>query len=454
MIRRLFLAFTLACALSAVPIQAASRVIVRIQGGVSVLKTACGLIGCNVGQSIGDPAGQLFVVTSQLNLATLIKQLLLVPAVIDCEADVLAKSADASYSVPPALTDTNPVSYFGTTVPDGYVNQPATGIVRLFDAQNSFQVSGSGMVAVIDTGVDPNHPALAGVLLPGYDFTRNSYGADETADVSFPSSPSPGPPNWVSSRAVANVSQSTAAVVDGPPGYSDFGHGTMVAGIIHLVAPTSQILPLKAFGSDGTGYLSNILRAIYTAVQWNAQVINMSFSFPDYSPEVKNAMQYASSQGVISVAAAGNDGQQTMVYPAGYTNLVIGVASTTNGDQRSSFSNYGQPLVWVAAPGEGVVTTYPFGFYAASWGTSFSTPLVAGTAALLIQLGWGCGEYNAADAVAHAVALSPDLGNGRLDIYQAVRAWAIASGMGGQSQWYHKPGRADGRSLRPAARGR
>jgi subtilisin family serine protease len=217
--------------------------------------------------------------------------------------------------------------------------------------------------------------------------------------------------------------------VDGPPGYAAYGHGTMVAGIIHLVAPSSTILPLKAFSSDGTGYTSNILRAIYTAVRANSQVINMSFNLTSYSEEVKQAIQYANRRGIISVAAAGNNGNQELVYPAALTNLVIGVASTSNDDQRSSFSNYGSQLVWVAAPGEGIVTTYPYGTYAASWGTSFSTPFVAGTAALLVQLSSTCDQSDAAQSIAHAVALSPDLGNGRLDTYQAVQAWRAALGI-------------------------
>src|SRR5262249_22784943 len=155
--------------------------------------------------------------------------------------------------------------------------------------------------------------------------------------------------------------------------------GTMVSGIIHLVAPRAQIMPLKAFHADGTGNLSDVLRAIYFATQNNANVLNMSFDFTTSSRELGNAVNYAANHNVISVASVGNDGQQVVVYPAGLSN-VIGVASTTNNDQLSSFSNYGQPPVWVGAPGEGIVTTYPYGTYAAGWGTSFSAPFVSGTA--------------------------------------------------------------------------
>ena len=83
--------------------------------------------------------------------------------------------------------------------------------------------------------------------------------------------------------------------------------------------------------------------------------------------------------------AAGNSGEQATVYPAALKG-VIDVASTSNDDTHSTFSNYGAPPVWLAAPGEGVMTTYPFGSYAAGWGTSFSTPFVTGETALLVSM--------------------------------------------------------------------
>jgi subtilisin family serine protease len=86
-------------------------------------------------------------------------------------------------------------------------------------------------------------------------------------------------------------------------------------------------------------------------------------------------------------------------------------------------------MVFVGAPGEGVVTTYPWGTYAAVWGTSFSTPFVAGTAALLLDVNSTATETEASDAIAHAKLLGSDLGNGRLDVYQAVAAWRRVLGM-------------------------
>ena len=222
----------------------------------------------------------------------------------------------------------------------------------------------------------------------------------------------------------AVLDQSTAAVLDGngnPNKYAAFGHGTMVMGIIHLVAPTAQLMPLKAFHSDGTASLSDILRAIYYGVQNNANVINMSFDMKTSSVELQKALDYANQQNVICAASSGNDGTQEIVYPAALQNDVMGVASTTNQDTRSQFSNYGNAIVWVAAPGESIVSTYPFNTYAAGWGTSFSAPFVSGGAALLHNLSTATAQSGAALATSHAVPLTdPGMNNGRLDLCMAL----------------------------------
>src|SRR5258708_4670260 len=211
-----------------------------------------------------------------------------------------------------------------------------------------------------------------------------------------------------------------------PPQYSSLGPGTMFSGVAPLVAPTAQIIPPQAFHADGTGSLSDVLRAIYYATQHNANVLNMSFDFTTYSRELERSVNYAASHGVVSVASVGNDGQQVVVYPAGLSNA-IGVASTANDDTLSSFSNYGQPPVWVGAPGEGIVTIYPYGTYAAGWGTSFSTPLVSGTVALMRSVNTNLNQQSAAQALSHAIYISPALGNGRLDVYQALTSWCQVS---------------------------
>ena len=425
----------LGLAIWTVSVQAANRFIVRVSGGASSVQAVCLATGCNVVEGVDGSLGQVFLVTMPDSLDPNVALQLLSNAsgVVDAESDLLAHTADAGNQVPPALQDNTPVSYYGSTVPDGYVNQPATQIIRLADIRAAYpNATGAGVVAVIDTGVDSQHPALRSVLLPGYDFTRNQNGADETSDVSLPSAPvvTGVAPQWVQGNGSGNldastaavVDASTAAVVDGNPQYGDFGHGTMVAGIIHLVAPTAKILPIKVFHADGTGYTSDILRGIYYAVESHANVLNMSFHLAAYSQEVANALQLANLGGAISVAAAGNDGQEILVYPAALK-VVMGVASTTNTDQLSSFSNYGPQLVWVAAPGEGIVTTYPFSTYAAGWGTSFSTPFVSGAAAVLLSMNPLCGNQNgSAQAVAHAQPITPDAGHGRLDTYQAAQA--------------------------------
>jgi subtilisin family serine protease len=202
----------------------------------------------------------------------------------------------------------------------------------------------------------------------------------------------------------------------------------MVAGVIHLTSPNTKIMPLRAFNVDGTGYLSSVVRAIYFAIGNGAKIINMSFSFSSGSGALNTALALANAIGTISVASAGNDGQQALVYPAAYSSYVMGVASTSNSDTLSGFSNYGTPLVWLGAPGEGVVTLYPYGTYAAAWGTSFSAPFVSGAAALLFSV-QNLNELQSAQAVAHAKFISAAVGNGRLDLLQAVQAWRSSLGL-------------------------
>ncbi len=425
----------LALMLGAFSVQAAdSRFIVRVNGGASVIQTVCAVTGCTVVEGIDGALGQVYLVTlpSYLDPNSALQLLVSAAGVVDAEQDRLAQVTAATNQIPPALQDNTPTPYYGSTVINGYVNQPATQIIRVGAVRNAYpKATGAGVVAVIDTGVDPNHPALKGVLLPGYDFTRNQAGADETQDITLTS-----PPvvtgvgvQWVrgtgagalDQSTAAVVDQSTAAVVDGNPQYSDFGHGTMVAGIVHLVAPTAKILPIKVFKADGTGYTSDILRGMYYATVLHANVLNMSFHLTTYSVETAKALQYANSLGLIAVAAAGNDGQKIQVYPASLK-VVMGIASTTNNNQLSSFSNYGSQVVWVAAPGEGIVTTYPFSTYAAGWGTSFSTPFVSGTAAVLLSLNPVCNQSISSQAIAHAKFIGTAANHGRLDVYQAVQA--------------------------------
>lgn len=433
--RHLWLAAALLILVAAKPARGDNRFIVRSTLGNTALSQLCLLQNCTVVAAIDGTLNQVFLLTapSIVDPTTFLNLLRSTPGIVDAELDQvlsLVGGLNAVTTPPAGLTDSAPVNYFGTTVWNGYANQPAFSIVHVQDAQNTFQVSGKGIVADIDTGVDPNHPALKSVLLAGYDFTRNQPGGSEMTDFT---SPAPSPcsscqPAIVNQSTAAVLDQSTAAVLDGNVQYAAFGHGTMVMGVIHLVAPNAQLLPLKAFHSDGTGFLSDILRALYYAAQNNANVINMSFDFKTPSQELSTALDYANQLNIICIASAGNDGAMETVYPAALQTDVMGVASTSDLDTRSTFSNFGNAIVWVAAPGEAIITTYPFSTYSAGWGTSFSAPFVSGGAALLRSLRTGINQSLASAAIAHAQFVGDNMGNGRLDLLMALTALPSGSG--------------------------
>jgi len=429
---------------AAKPAAAQNRYIVRSTGGLSSVLNLCNLLKCQVQGALDGQVGQTFLVTSSNNLLAnllngalnLVQSLL---GIVSIEADRLLPIPQPPLNgIPSGLYDTAPVNYYGTVAWHGYVVQPATQIIRLHDAQNGFRIGGTGIVAVIDTGVDVNHPVLSAVLLPGYDFTRNQAGASEWLDVSglengpTNTSPQNQQPSYVQQSTAAVLDQSTAAVLDGGP-YSAFGHGTMTSGLIHLVAPKAKILPLKAFSSNGTGQLSNIVAALYYAVQHGANVVNMSFDVTSASPALTQAAAYANKAGVVLVASAGNGNTSAPVYPAALNTYVVGIASTTNWDSRSSFSNYGATDVWIAAPGENIVSTFPGGTYGSASGTSFSAPIVAGTVSLMLSAKSSLNQSQAASSLSHAVKLTPDLNRGRLDAYQAISAWVNSSSSGSGS---------------------
>jgi hypothetical protein len=408
------------------PNGATGGVIVRTILGRLGLNLVCLLNGCSVAENLDGGMNQVFLVKPKSGLlpSVLVGTLQLVDGILDAEVDQVGnipRTPAVITTIPTGLYQQWPVNYYGSSVWYGYANQPAAQIINLSNAQNSFNVSGSGIVADIDTGVDPNHPALKAVLLSGYDFTRNQPGASELLDLNGyqATACSSCQPAYVNQSSAAMLDQSSAAMLDGSPDEA-FGHGTEVMGVIHLVAPTARLLPLKAFQSNGTGNLSDIIRAIYYAVQNHANVINMSFDLTSSSTELTDALNYATSHGVVCIASAGNDGEDEVVYPAALQSSVAGVASTNDFDQRSSFSNYGNQIVWLAAPGEEIVTTYPFGAYAASNGTSFSAPFVSGTASLLINLKGSVNQSQAESALTHEDYVGPNMGHGRLDVYRTL----------------------------------
>lgn len=278
----------------------------------------------------------------------------------------------------------------------GYADQAAASLVRLVDAQN-YGCGENVVVAVIDTWVDIKHPSLEGSIVGGYDFvnevsTSISYDAGgskldgrlrailEESEQALLA----GASNTVQlANSVVLLGQSDSeaeAALQDLPGY--YGHGTMTAGLIRMVSPGAQIMPLVAFDENGNGHPYDIIRAIYYAVDNGAHVINMSFSMHDKSRELYDALEYARANGVIPVAASGNRGNLEYAYPASFGNT-IGVASTDWNDQLTEFTNYGILTADITAPGNELITFFPGGGYVVGWGTSFSTPLVAGTVALI-----------------------------------------------------------------------
>jgi thermitase len=235
-----------------------------------------------------------------------------------------------------------------------FVYQYGPQKVQAPDAWDVTTSNGNIKIAIIDTGVQLNHPELAIKLWPGYNFVEGNLN-----------------PN------------------DGN------GHGTHVAGIagaltenslgIAGIAPSASIIPVRALDNSGNGTLSNIANAITYSTNAGAKVINLSLGSSQGSITLENAINHAWNQGVVIVAAAGNEASNTLTYPAAYQN-VIAVASTDINDQKSDFSNYGT-WVEVSAPGSAILSTYTGSYYAYLSGTSMACPHVAGLAALLAAQG-------------------------------------------------------------------
>jgi hypothetical protein len=328
----------------------------------------------------------------------------------------------------------------GISVFHGYYCQPAVGIINLPEARKF--ASGVGVVGVLDTGIDPTHPALAGSVIPGWDFTTNSAGGYVTVsdmqsttsildqsttsilDQSTTSILDQSTTSILDQSTTSILDQSTTSILDNRP-KNCAGHGTMVAGMVHLVAPGARLMPIKVFGPDGTAPLSLIVAGVYWAADHGVKILNMSFDMTAPSSELQKAVSYAVSQGVVLVAAAGNEGKVTMVYPAGL-HTVIGVGATNDNDIRESYSNYG-PVVTLAAP-DGVITTYPGGRWALAYGTSLSSPEVAGAIALLYQMNPSLDGDSAVTGITQCAPVGQQLGAGRLDLFRACSYQASHSG--------------------------
>jgi subtilisin family serine protease len=263
------------------------------------------------------------------------------------------------------------------------------------------------VVAVIDTGVQRDHPALAGRLLAGYDFL------DGDADPS---------------DAFNGLDDDGDGLVD-----EAAGHGTHVAGIIHLVAPEAQILPLRALDSDGNGDEFAVAEAVNYAVAHGANVINLSLGTAAKSDLFREVARDATLRGVTVLAAAGNEGVEQEQYPAA-AQCALPVTSVDEADHKSDFANYGG-WIDVAAPGEGVYSSYPPSGYARWSGTSMATPFVAGQAALIRSWAPQATPRDIATLIAETArpldALNPlfegRLGKGRIDVGASLE-YLVAQG--------------------------
>ena len=173
---------------------------------------------------------------------------------------------------------------------------------------------------------------------------------------------------------------------------NSYDHGTHVAGIAGAASNNNigvasigygvSILPVKA--TNSASVVSHGYDGIVYAVSAGADVINMSWGGSGFSNTGQNIINWAAGQGIVLVAAAGNDNVSSQFYPAAYNN-VISVASTTTGDAKSSFSNYGN-WIDISAPGSAIYSTIPGNGYAYKQGTSMASPMVAGLAGLMLSL--------------------------------------------------------------------
>jgi len=235
------------------------------------------------------------------------------------------------------------------------------------------------IVAVLDTGVDLDHPDLESKLwinareVVGNDMDDDDNGCIDDVHgcnfVALPPSSDPG---------------------------DDHGHGTMVAGILGArsnnglgVAGTAwgvTLLPVKVLDSTGAGTASDVAQGIVYAAKSGAQVINLSMARPSPSRALEGAVKEAHDVfGAILVGASGNEGQEGVGYPAAYPGVIaVSAFDRSDPNSRASFSNWG-PEVNVAAPGVGVFSTHLNGGYATGEGTSFATAFVSGLVALILS---------------------------------------------------------------------
>ncbi len=251
---------------------------------------------------------------------------------------------------------------------------------RAVSADQAWQSGADGhgvIVAVVDSGVDINHPQLKDQIainplekFNGIDDDNNGF-IDDVNGFDF--------------------EQNSGIISDGK------GHGTHVSGIIAAahngivlgVAPKAKILPIDFMNDMGNGSISNAILGIEYAVSRGAKVINASWGGTPCSKALNDTIQGLANSGVIFVVAAGNSGQNidyTPEYPAAFggpTQITVG-ASTVS-DITAYFSNFGDNSVQLMAPGVNILSTFPGNQTEVLSGTSMASPFVAGAAALLMS---------------------------------------------------------------------
>ena len=330
-----------------------------------------------------------------------------------------------------------------TTAANFYRNQPAMKRVNLQSALPR-ATGRSIVIADINAMVDVRHPALVGHLTAGAEFLQGTCGSRSSLNQSAGGFLDQSAGGFLDQSAggfldqsaggfldqyTTFLSESTASFLDPLTASSldrmspAHGHGTMVAGILAVMAPDAMIMPLRAFDDNGCGTTYNIAKAVKYAVSHGAQVINMSFGISGQTQTLKKTIEEAVNAGVTVVASAGNGNTSAPQYPAGYPG-VLGVAATNLKDVKASFSNYGS-TIFVSAPGSNIISAYPGGYYAELSGTSFSAPMVAAEAALLQSLKTSGWKNSIAAGVDNIDAVNPaytgQLGTGRINLLKALQ---------------------------------
>jgi subtilisin family serine protease len=235
--------------------------------------------------------------------------------------------------------------------------QPAAAAIDLTRA-HEVALGRGVVVAILDTGIDRMHPMLRFAYAGGHDFVDDD---DDPSDVR----------DLVDNDGDGHVDEA-------------FGHGTHVAGIVHLVAPEARLLAVRVLDADGRGDILKIAAGVRWAVAHGAKVINLSLGSLKSSDALQNALGEAENMGVVVITSAGNWGASTPEeYPARSSHAAA-IAAVDASDAPATFSSFGQ-LVALSAPGVAVRSAFPGGGYRLWSGTSMAAPFVTGTAALLAE---------------------------------------------------------------------